>query len=101
MQILLSIAAVISLALGLFQDFGTPREPGEPPVDWVEGVAIMIAIAIVVVVGSLNDWQKERQFRALNDKKEERGVKVIRDGDEKVIDIKVCYPSATLHCSRY
>jgi Ca2+-transporting ATPase len=86
--ILLSIAAVISLALGLFQDFGTTREPGEPPVDWVEGVAIMIAIAIVVVVGSLNDWQKERQFRALNDKKEERGVKVIRDGDERVIDIK-------------
>jgi len=47
-QILLSIAAVISLALGLFQDFGTPRPEGEPPVDWVEGVAIIIAIVIVV-----------------------------------------------------
>ena len=47
-KVLLSIAAVISLALGLFQDFGTPREPGDPPVDWVEGVAIMIAILIVV-----------------------------------------------------
>ena len=47
-QILLSIAAVVSLALGLFQDFGTPRPAGEPPVDWVEGVAIMIAIIIVV-----------------------------------------------------
>ena len=46
--ILLSIAAVISLALGLFQDFGTPRPEGEPPVDWVEGVAIIIAIVIVV-----------------------------------------------------
>jgi hypothetical protein len=45
---LLSVAAVISLALGLFQDFGTPRKDGEPPVDWVEGVAIMIAVAIVV-----------------------------------------------------
>jgi magnesium-transporting ATPase (P-type) len=41
-----------------------------------------------VVVGSLNDWQKEKQFRALNDKKEERGVKVIRSGDERVIDVK-------------
>ncbi|KAJ3515894.1 hypothetical protein NLJ89_g1472 [Agrocybe chaxingu] len=69
--ILLSIAAVISLAL-----------------DWVEGVAIIIAISIVVIVGSLNDWQKERQFKALNERKEERGVKVIRDGVEKVIDIK-------------
>ncbi|KAF9565395.1 calcium-translocating P-type ATPase [Agrocybe pediades] len=86
--ILLSIAAVVSLALGFFQDFGTKRPEGEPPVDWVEGVAIMIAIAIVVVVGSVNDWQKERQFKALNERKEERGVKVIRDGVEKVIDIK-------------
>ncbi|TCD63338.1 hypothetical protein EIP91_005657 [Steccherinum ochraceum] len=86
--VLLSIAAVVSLALGFFQDFGTPRPEGEPPVDWVEGVAIVVAIFIVVMVGSLNDWQKERQFQALNDKKEERGVKVIRDGVERVIDVK-------------
>ncbi|KAJ6577147.1 Ca-transporting ATPase [Mycena capillaripes] len=86
--VLLSIAAVVSLALGLFQDFGTPRPANEPPVDWVEGVAIMIAILIVVVVGSVNDWQKERQFQVLNDKKEERGVKVIRGGVETVVDIK-------------
>jgi len=37
----------------------------------------------------MNDWQKERQFKALNDKKEERGVKVIREGVERLIDIKV------------
>jgi hypothetical protein len=42
-----------------------------------------------VIVGSLNDWQKERQFKILNEKKEERGVKVIRDGVEQVIDVKV------------
>lgn len=86
--VLLCVAAVISLALGLFQDFGTPRTSDEPPVDWVEGVAIMIAVAIVVIVGSVNDWQKERQFKVLNEKKEERGVKVIRDGVETVVDIK-------------
>ena len=40
------------------------------------------------MVGSLNDWQKERQFQTLNEKKDERGVKVIRDGVEMVIDIK-------------
>ena len=94
------------MALGFFQDFGPGREPGKPPVDWVEGVAIIVAIFIVVcvsqlpanvcaltpiskvMVGSLNDWQKERQFRILNDKKEERGVKVIRFGVERVIDVK-------------
>ncbi|KAF9059412.1 Ca-transporting ATPase [Rhodocollybia butyracea] len=84
--ILLSVAAVVSLALGFFQDFGTPHTG--PKVDWVEGVAIIVAICIVVVVGSLNDWQKEKQFKSLNDKKEERGVKVIRGGLEKVVDIK-------------
>lgn len=40
------------------------------------------------MVGSLNDWQKERQFQTLNEKKEERGVKVVRDGVEMVVDIK-------------
>lgn len=39
------------------------------------------------MVGSLNDWQKERQFQTLNEKKEERGVKVIRGGVETVVDV--------------
>lgn len=86
--ILLSIAAVVSLALGFFQDFGPARVPGQPPVDWVEGVAIVVAILIVVLVGSVNDYQKEQQFKVLNEKKEERGVKVIRGGAEMIIDIK-------------
>ena len=55
--------------------------------DWVEGVAIIAAILIVVAVGSLNDWQKERQFRVLNEKKEDRLVNVIRDGGERQIDV--------------
>ena len=39
------------------------------------------------MVGSVNDWQKERQFPVLNDKKEERGVKVIRNGIKTVVDV--------------
>ncbi|KAJ7227086.1 Ca-transporting ATPase [Mycena pura] len=99
--VLLSVAAVVSLALGLVQDFGTPIAPGEPKVDWVEGVAIMIAILIVVVVGSVNDWQKERQFQVLNDKKEERGVKVIRGGVETQVvvgDIALLEPGEIVPC---
>lgn len=49
----------------------------------------MVAVLIVVIVGSLNDWQKERQFKKLNDKKEDRTVKIIRDGKEHVINVKV------------
>ena len=91
---------MVSLALGIHKDVGVghPPEPcrddptrlcESPRVDFVEGVAIIIAIVIVVLVGSLNDWQKERQFRALDEKKEDRTVKVIRDGRKQQINIKV------------
>lgn len=85
--LLLTAAAIISLALGLYQTFGTPHTPDNPPVEWVEGVAIIIAILIVVLVGSLNDWQKERQFVKLNRKKDERTVKVIRSGKTQEVSI--------------
>jgi Ca2+-transporting ATPase len=85
--ILLSIAAAISLAVGLYQTFGNKHEDGEPKVEWVEGVAIIVAIVIVVVVGSLNDYQKERQFAKLNKKKQDRNVKVTRSG--KTVEISV------------
>lgn len=85
--ILLTVAAVISLALGLYQTFGQKHTDGEAPVEWVEGVAIMAAIIIVVVVGALNDWQKERQFVKLNKKKEDRFIKVIRSGKTREISV--------------
>ena len=66
--ILLSFAAVISLGLGLYQTFGVVHKDGGAKVEWVEGVAIIVAILIVVLVGAGNDWQKERQFVKLNKK---------------------------------
>ncbi|SCV70468.1 BQ2448_1862 [Microbotryum intermedium] len=96
--IVLSVAAVISLALGIYQSVGAPpktykstRCPNntcvEASVEWVEGVAITIAIFIVVMVGSVNDWQKERQFQKLNAQKEERNVKCIRNGAEQLMSV--------------
>jgi len=85
--ILLSIAAAISLAVGLYQTFATTHTPENPPIEWVEGVAIIVAIVVVVIVGSLNDYQKERQFVKLNKKKEDRDVNVIRSG--KTMEISV------------
>lgn len=75
--ILLSIAAVISLAVGIYQ---STQPSKEAHVQWVEGVAIIVAILVVVVVGAANDWQKERQFVKLNRKKDDRFVKVLRSG---------------------
>lgn len=86
--IVLTVAAMISLALGLYETFGVEHPPGSPtPVDWVEGMAICAAIIIVVVVGGLNDWQKERAFVKLNAKKDDREVKVLRSGITSLINV--------------
>lgn len=78
--ILLAVAAVVSLAVGLYEDIAVPEYDAQgnkiAGVKWVEGVAIIVAILIVVLVGSVNDYQKEKQFRKLNAKKDDRIVKV-------------------------
>lgn len=85
--LLLTGAAVISLALGLYQTFGNDHGPEGSDGEWIEGVAIVVAILIVVFVGALNDWQKERQFVKLNKKKEDRSVKAIRSGKTQEISV--------------
>ncbi|ANB11088.1 calcium-transporting ATPase PMC1 [Sugiyamaella lignohabitans] len=90
--IILSVAAVVSLALGIYETVGEPPEYDDqghklPKVDWVEGVAILVAVVIVVTVGAVNDWQKERQFAKLNKKKEDRKVKAIRNGKPSEISV--------------
>lgn len=65
--ILLTIAAIVSLSLGIYETVDGGKDPdGGTDVDWVEGVAICVAILIVTVVTAANDWQKERQFAKLN-----------------------------------
>lgn len=94
------VAAVVSIGLGLYEDLGmTPHNevryskelqivPGLPPkISWVEGVAILVAVMIVVLVGSINDFQKEKQFRKLNAKKEDREVKVLRNGETVLLSV--------------
>lgn len=96
--ILLSVAAVISLALGLYETFGVDHGPGAPPsVDWIEGCAICVSIAVVVLVGAINDWQKERAFVKLNAKKEDRMVKVIRSGKSFTISVYEILAGDVLH----
>ncbi|KAI0113675.1 calcium-translocating P-type ATPase [Nemania sp. FL0031] len=85
--ILLTIAAVVSLALGLYQTFGGSHENGEPRVEWIEGVAILVAIIIVVLVGTLNDWNMQRQFNQLNKQQSDRTVNVVRSGKTMEISI--------------
>ena len=86
--LILTAAAIISLALGVYEAVGQTPEPGEgQSLDWVEGLAIMIAIVIVVLVTGLNDYRREKQFSALNAKKDDRQVKAIRSGKSVMISV--------------
>jgi Ca2+-transporting ATPase len=83
----LTAAAAVSLAVGFYQAFGTPHTQSNPPIEWVEGVSILTAIVIIVLVGAVNDWKKERQFAKLNKKQLDRTVKVIRSATSQVLPI--------------
>ncbi|KAG1465460.1 hypothetical protein G6F56_004882 [Rhizopus delemar] len=99
--ILLGVAAIVSLAVGLYEDIAQSEYDAQgnkiPGVKWVEGVAIIVAIIIVVMVGSINDFQKERQFRKLNAKKEDREVKATRDNKTVFISIYDIQVGDVLH----
>ncbi|KOG99500.1 calcium-transporting ATPase PMC1 [Saccharomyces eubayanus] len=89
---LLSVAAVVSFVLGLYELWVQP--PQYDPegnlirqVDWIEGVAIMMAVLVVVLVSAANDYQKELQFAKLNKKKEDRKIIAIRNDQEVLISI--------------
>ena len=86
--ILLTVAAVVSLALGIYEALGETSKPGQPQsVDWVEGLAILVAVIIVVLVTGVNDFRRQTQFVKLNLKKEDRQVKAIRSGKSGLVSI--------------
>lgn len=56
--------------------------------EWIEGVAILVAVLVVVFVTAINDWRKERQFRGLESKIEkDQQTSVVRDNGIQQIPI--------------
>ncbi|KAM8830333.1 plasma membrane calcium-transporting ATPase 3b isoform 3-T3 [Synchiropus picturatus] len=97
--IILEIAAIISLALSFYQPPGEESEScgnvsagaedeGEGEANWIEGAAILLSVACVVLVTAFNDWSKEKQFRGLQSRiEQEQKFTVVRKGN--VIQIPV------------
>ena len=71
---ILIVAAIVSIVLGCtFSD--------DPSKDWIDGVSIIIAVLVVVLVGSITDYQKEQKFHELNEVQAEgTKYKLIRNG---------------------
>lgn len=58
------------------------HDDSEADAGWIEGVAILVSVIIVVLVTAFNDYSKERQFRGLQNRIEcEHKVAVIRGGE--------------------
>jgi len=74
--IVLMVAAVVSLAVGLYAD---------PESGWIEGTAILAAIGVVASVTATTDCAKAKQFRKLSAQAEDTKVKVIRGNVPKEI----------------
>ena len=71
---ILIVAAIVSIVLGCtFSD--------DPSKDWIDGVSIVVAVLVVVLVGSITDYQKEQKFHELNEVQAEgTKYKLIRNG---------------------
>jgi P-type Ca2+ transporter type 2C len=59
------VAAIVSLALGLYQSL---RPGATNKIEWVQGVAILVAVVVISIVQALNDYEQERKFMTLNAK---------------------------------
>ena len=71
---ILIVAAIVSIVLGC-----TFSE--DPSKDWIDGFSIVIAVLVVVLVGSITDYQKEKKFHELNEVQAEgTKYKLIRNG---------------------
>eukprot|EP01134_Creolimax_fragrantissima_P007702 CFRG7702T1 len=78
--IILIVAGIISLVLGLTMD-------DDKSTGWIEGASILAAVTIVVMVTAVNDYQKDKQFRQLNDVKDNIEVNVVRNGRTRQINV--------------
>ncbi|XFG08150.1 hypothetical protein AB1E19_011774 [Capra hircus] len=59
----------------------SPDDEGEEEAGWIEGVAILFSVIIVVLVTAFNDCSKEKQFRGLqNHIEKEQKFSVILNG---------------------
>ncbi|CAG5132883.1 unnamed protein product, partial [Candidula unifasciata] len=104
--IILIVAAIISLGLSFYKPPKETAECHETGMDclysasvreedtyrddeegleeaagWIDGLAILVAVVVVVVVTAFNDWSKEKQFRGLQSRIEnEHKFATIRRG---------------------
>ena len=86
MMILLLVLGAIALIIGL-----SVPEQGHDDVDyskaWIDGTFIIVAVTIVILVTTINDYMKGLKFAALNEETSKCPAQVLRDGVRQKIDV--------------
>ncbi|XP_041984221.1 plasma membrane calcium-transporting ATPase 2 isoform X8 [Aricia agestis] len=91
--IILEVAAVVSLGLSFYKPSEDEEDIAhldeeEGHYQWIEGLAILISVIVVVIVTAFNDYTKERQFRGLQSRIEgEHKFAVVRANEVKQVPI--------------
>jgi Ca2+-transporting ATPase len=78
---LLFASALLVLLVGLVVDW-------KAAANLVEGVAVMVAVVLATGVAFLSEYKSDREFEALNARKEALRVKVLRDGDFHTVGLE-------------
>ena len=73
-NVVLCVAAVVSMAIGIYQE-GFPD-------GLTEGVSICVALVIIFVVNSANNWKAEKQLASMMMKCEASKIGVFRGSTE-------------------
>ena len=74
--LILLFAAAVSLVVGFIE---------HPEQGWIEGTTIFLACLIVATVTATNDYEKDKQFRALKGESDDILIKVIRMGQQQSV----------------
>ena len=79
MIIILIISSIVEIGISLFNIF-IKNETNN--MDWLDGISIIIAIIVVVTVGSITNYKKEMKFHDLNNfENQNTKYEVIRNGN--------------------
>ena len=79
MIIILIISSIVEIGISLFNIF-IKNETNN--MDWLDGISIIIAIIVVVTVGSVTNYKKEMKFHDLNNfENQNTKYEVIRNGN--------------------
>ncbi|KAJ3275372.1 hypothetical protein HDV01_000664 [Terramyces sp. JEL0728] len=84
--VILMIAAAVELGVGVYKSFFAAEKE---KLALLDGATILVAVAIVVLIGAVSDFRKQAQFRELNDfGKSFNTIKVLRNSETEMVNVE-------------